>query len=416
MKGTHITNRARKWLAIGFTAVIASSVFYIPTVAAHGEKAQAAFLRMRTIHWYDMVWSKDTIAVNETYTISGKFRVFEDWPEAVEKPHVSFLNAGQPGPVTARLTSYVNGMFVPRSIGLELGGDYDFEMTMQGRRPGTWHVHTLLNVQGGGPLIGPGKYITITGDMADFENKITDLTGNTVNLETMATGTVIGWHLSWYVLGIAWIGWWARRPMFLPRYMKIKAGKANDLLTAQDKKLTIGVLVGVLLIILFGSKNAEDKFPVTIPLQAGLLGTIDSLPVDYNSMVSANVLKANYRVPGRTISMTVEITNHTDQVISIGEFNTGGIRFMNANVRVDETDYPEELLAPEGLEVSQQDIAPGETVVVDISATDAAWEVQRMADVIYDPDSRFAGLIFFVDPEGNEIPIPIGGPLVPTFV
>lgn len=416
MKGTHIINRAKRWLAIGFTAVIASSVFYIPTASAHGEKAQAPFLRMRTFHWYDMIWSKDTIAVNETYTISGKFRVFEDWPEAVSKPDVAFINAGQPGPVSVRISSYINGVFVPRSVGLELGGDYEFEMTLKGRRPGTWHVHAMMNVKGGGPLIGPGKWITITGDMADFENKVTDLTGNTVNLETMNTSTVVGWHLFWYVLGVGWMIWWARRPLFLPRYMRVEAGEGNDMVTAQDKKLTIGVIVGVLLIIMYGFKSTEETYPITIPLQAGLLGVIDPLPVDYASMVSAKVLKANYRVPGRTITMTVELTNHTDQVLSIAEFNTAGIRFMNGDIRADHTDYPEELLAPEGLSSSQQDVAPGETVVVDISATDAAWEVQRMADVIYDPDSRFAGLLIFLDPEENEILIPIGGPLVPTFV
>lgn len=415
MKGT-IMNRARKWLAIGFAAVAASSVFYIPTVAAHGEKSQAAFLRMRTIHWYDLVWSKDQIAVNETYTLSGKFRVFEEWPEAVAHPNVSFLNVGQPGPVSIRTSSYINGVFVPRSVGIELGGDYSFEIELKGRRPGTWHVHTMMNIEGGGPLIGPGKYITITGSMDDFENKVTDLTGNTVDLETLGTGTVVGWHVFWYALGIAWMWWWARRPMFLPRYMRVEAGEANDLVTDADKKVTLGVLVGVLVIVLYGYQSAEGKYPVTIPLQAGLLGDIAPLPVDYDSMVSAKVLSANYRVPGRTISMKVEVTNHTDDVISVGEFATGGVRFLNGNVMQDETNYPENLLAPEGLEVSQQDIAPGETAVVEISGTDAAWEVERLSDVIYDPDSRFAGLLFFVDPEGNKLPIGIGGPLVPTFI
>ncbi|ADE13857.1 methane monooxygenase/ammonia monooxygenase, subunit B [Nitrosococcus halophilus Nc 4] len=415
MKG-NIMNRARKWLAIGFATVVASSVFYVPTVAAHGEKSQAAFLRMRTIHWYDLRWSKDQIAVNETYTMSGKFRVFSDWPEAVRHPHVSFLNVGQPGPVSTRMSSYINDVFVPRSVGIELGGDYSFSVELKGRRPGTWHVHTMMNIEGGGPLIGPGKYITITGNIEDFENPITDLTGNTVDIERLGLGTIVGWHVFWYVLGIAWMWWWARRPMFLPRYMRVEAGEANDLVTDTDKKVTLGVMVGVLVIVLYGYESAEGKHPVTVPLQAGLLGDIDPLPVNYDAMVSVDVLKANYRVPGRTITMKLEVTNHTDEVISIGEFATGGIRFLNPDVIVDDTDYPDNLLAPEGLEVSQQDIAPGETVVVEVAGTDAAWEVERMADVIYDPDSRFGGLLFFVDPEGNRMPIPVGGPLVPIFV
>ncbi|MGR6034810.1 MAG: methane monooxygenase/ammonia monooxygenase subunit B [Candidatus Nitrosoglobus sp.] len=415
MKGTHIINQTRKWLLMGFATVMAASAFYVPTVAAHGEKSQAAFLRMRTIHWYDLKWSKDTVAINEDYEVSGKFRVFSEWPEAVTYPHVSFLNIGQPGPVTVRTAAYINDVFVPRSVGLQLGGDYSFSVQMRARRAGKWHIHTMMNVEGGGPLIGPGKWVTITGNDADFTDKITTLTGTTVDLERVGTSTVVGWHVFWYLLGIAWIIWWARRPMFLMRHMKVEDGQEEELITAQDKKVGLGVLVGVLVIIMYGFKSAESEYPITIPLQSGLLGDIQPLKVPYAGMVSANVLRAGYRVPGRTIKIKVELTNRSDQVLSIGGFETGGVRFLNPNVIVDDTGYPDELLAPEGLEVSQQDIAPGETAVVEITGTDAAWEVERLADVIYDPDSRFGGLLFLVDPEGTKVPVEIGGPLVPTF-
>jgi len=55
---------------------------------------------MRTIHWFDLNWSKEEVPVNETMTISGKFLVFAGWPETVDKPfeffvavfNLSFLN------------------------------------------------------------------------------------------------------------------------------------------------------------------------------------------------------------------------------------------------------------------------------------------------------------------------------------
>lgn len=415
MKGTHIINQARKWLVIGITAAVASSVFYVPTAAAHGEKAQAPFLRMRTVHWYDLKWSADTVAVNDIFSLSGKFHMFSDWPEAVSKPDVSFLNVGQPGPVFIRVASYINDIFVPRSVGLVLGGDYTFHVDLKARMPGTWHEHTMLNIQGGGPLIGPGKWVTITGDRADFIDKVTTLTGQTVDMETVNASTVIGWHVFWALLGVAWIVWWARRPMFLSRYMKVEDGETAELITAQDRKVGVGVLVGVLVITMYGYKNSESTHPITIPLQSGLLSTIDPLEMPYKGQVSAHVIQAGYRVPGRTIKFKVEITNNTDKVLSIGAFETGGVRFLNSKVIKDKHGYPEELLAPDGLEVSQQDIAPGETAIVDVAGTDAAWEVQRLSMVIYDPDSRFGGLIFLVDPDGREIPVEVGAPLVPTF-
>ncbi|MGH8007198.1 MAG: methane monooxygenase/ammonia monooxygenase subunit B, partial [Candidatus Binatia bacterium] len=36
--------------------------------AAHGEKSQEPFLRMRTVMWYDVVWSTDKLNVNEEMT------------------------------------------------------------------------------------------------------------------------------------------------------------------------------------------------------------------------------------------------------------------------------------------------------------------------------------------------------------
>lgn len=411
-KGTRI----KHWVAAGLAIAVASTAFYIPTASAHGEKAQAPFLRMRTIHWYDLIWSKETVAVNDPYQITGRFHVFSDWPEVVTPPHTTYLNMGQPGPVMFRTGAWVNGQFVPRAFGLTLGGDYEFKITEKARRPGHWHMHLMMNSKGGGPLIGPGKFVTVTGDLADFHFNVTTLTGETVDIETMGTSTVVGWHLLWYILGIAWIWWWVRRPTFLPRYMRVEDGEGSDLITAQDNKVAIGTIVGVLVIVLYGWSNAHNQWPITVPLQSGSLGDIAPLPVDYESMVTTEMLDATYRVPGRQLQFKIEVTNHTDKVLSVGEFMTGGIRFLNSNVIVDEHGYPENLLAPEGMEVSQQDIAPGETAVIVVTCTDAAWEVERLVGLSNDPDSRFGGLLFFVDPEGNKIPIEIGGPMIPVFV
>ena len=43
-----------KWSAVALMAAVAATSFYAPTASAHGEKSQAAFMRMRTIHWYDL--------------------------------------------------------------------------------------------------------------------------------------------------------------------------------------------------------------------------------------------------------------------------------------------------------------------------------------------------------------------------
>jgi methane/ammonia monooxygenase subunit B len=128
------------------------------------------------------------------------------------------------------------------------------------------------------------------------------------------------------------------------------------------------------------------------------------------------VKHASYRVPGRSVSATLEVTNKGDSPVELTEFETGGIRFLNAAVFKDDTGYPADMLAESGLTVEGGSIGPGETKTIQIQAEDAAWEVQRMADVVYDPDSRFGALLHFFDAQGKHHIAPIGGPLIPQFM
>jgi methane/ammonia monooxygenase subunit B len=61
-------------------------------------------------------------------------------------------------------------------------------------------------------------------------------------------------------------------------------------------------------------------------------------------------------------------------------------------------------------------LAPGETRSISVTASDAAWEVYRLADLIYDPDSRFAGLLFFFDEAGNRQMVMVDSALIPSFI
>jgi len=411
-----IKDKVAKLSFVALLVTMTAAIFYTPTASAHGEKSQAAFMRMRTIHWFDLNWSKDEVAVNDTMTISGKFHVFSGWPETVDEPDVSFLNIGIPGPVFIRAGSWIGGQLVPRSVSLELGNTYEFKVLLKARRPGDWHVHTMMNVKGGGPIIGPGKWVTVTGSMGSFVNPITTLTGDTIDLETYALDNIYFWSFFWYAIGLAWLLYWVKGPLFIPRHIAVSSGKADSLISAGDRKVGIAFGIGTLVIVVAAMGSTNEKYPVTTPLQAGLMRGIQPIEMP-EATVSVKVEDASYRVPGRAMQMTLTITNNGDSAVRLGEFNTASVRFLDPDVLEDETGYPDDLLAEEGLTVSDNSpLAPGETRTVNVTASDAAWEVYRLADLIYDPDSRFAGLLFFFDEDGNRQMVMVDAPLIPSFI
>jgi methane/ammonia monooxygenase subunit B len=411
-----LKDRIAKWSMAGLLTAVAATSFYAPTASAHGEKSQAAFMRMRTIHWYDLHWSKEKVKVNDSVEITGKFHVFEGWPETVAEPDVAFLNIGIPGPVFIRKESYIGGQLVPRSVRLEIGKTYEFKVVLKARRPGDWHVHTMMNVEGGGPIIGPGKWITIEGSMSEFKNPITTLTGQTVDLETYNLENTYFWHALWYAIGLAWIVYWVRRPVFIPRFLMVNAGRADELVSGADKKVAMAFAAATVIIVIFAMSSANSKYPITIPLQAGTLRGIQPIE-EAKPTIAVKVDDASYRVPGRAMRMKLTITNHGNAAVRLGEFYTASVRFLDSDVFKDTTGYPEDLLAEDGLEVSDNSpIAPGESRTVEVTASDAAWEVYRLSDIIYDPDSRFAGLLFFFDNAGNRQVVQIDAPLIPSFM
>ena len=72
-------------------------------------------------------------------------------------------------------------------------------------------------------------------------------------------------------------------------------------------------------------------------------------------------------------------------------------------------------ISRDGLTASTDTIEPGQSVDVELVASDALWEKYRMTGLIHDPDSRFAGLIFYYDDNGTRYFQEVGGAVLPNF-
>ncbi|MDE2180399.1 MAG: methane monooxygenase/ammonia monooxygenase subunit B [candidate division NC10 bacterium] len=391
--------------------VIGSIAVSAGTAWAHGERSQEPFLRMRTITFYDTKWSKSRVKPGETMDLTGKFHTFSEWPRAVYLPHSIFLHYSVPGPSMLKKEAWMNGMPVINSTSTQLGGDYDYKEVIMGRVTGTYHVHPMVNIEGGGPLVGGGEFVTVDGDWSGFTNNITTIDGQTVNLENHGQGRIIGWWVLWAVVGAFWLLYWVRRP-FIRRLFQVGVVPEDELVSPGDRTVGVVLMVATVLIVAIGYVTTNGAYPITVPLQTGRMDAPELRPTKEftpyaHATVKVRAVTAVYTVPGRSLGMVLEVTNGSSRPQQLGGFITANLQFR------DPTMFPDSRLKikvePSG------PIAPGQTATVSVDATDAEWEYQRLAELIYDSDSRYGGLVEFFDPDKNRQIVEVGGPVIPSF-
>ena len=397
--------------------ILSLYILNIQTVMAHGEKALEPFIRMRTIQWYDVQWSRQKFAVNEEISVSGKFHVAEDWPVSVPKPDAAFLNISTPGPVLIRTERFLNGKPYVNSVALQPGGDYSFKVVLKGRLPGRYHIHPFFNLKDAGQVMAPGVWLEVSGDAADFSNEAKTINGEVINMETYGLSNGIFWHLFWGALATAWLLWWVRRPLFIARYRMLQAGLEDELVTQQDKHIGKAILIGVPLFVLGANWMTISEYPKAIPLQASL-DQILPLSAQVNAgVVDVDTLKAEYRIPERAMTFLVKINNRSDKPIQVGELAVANVRFLNKELAMPSQDNTDRMIAPDGLTLDNANpIQPAEERTMTIIAKDALWESERLDGLIRDSDSRIGGLLFFYDElVGERFISSITAAVIPKF-
>ncbi|MGH7962185.1 MAG: methane monooxygenase/ammonia monooxygenase subunit B, partial [Candidatus Binatia bacterium] len=262
--------RATRFLALT-ALLLLFGLISVPLVAAHGERNQEPFLRMRTAHWYDVTWSADKVAVNDEIEMRGRLYIFSDWPKHLFELQAVYLNLGTAGPVFVKVATYLNDVPMMQSTEVEYGKTYDFRIVVKARTPGRHHMHPMLSVEDAGPLLGPGKWIEVTGNGDDFVYPLKTLDGISIpNLETWQLGNVFRVHAFWLVLAFVWLGWWFRRgPSLLPRFRALSAGQEERLFTNADRLVGAALIVIVLFSVAYGMISTNSTYPRTSALQGG---------------------------------------------------------------------------------------------------------------------------------------------------
>ena len=130
------------------------AVFNSISARAHGEHNLEPFVRMSGVSFFNVHFSKDRLKVNETVTLTGKFRVMNSWPRMLATPELGWIGVLVPGPKLAVRERWVNGKFIQNAFNVDLGELYDFKMILQAREPGRYHVHPMINLSGTGVWLG----------------------------------------------------------------------------------------------------------------------------------------------------------------------------------------------------------------------------------------------------------------------
>jgi hypothetical protein len=66
----------------------------------------------------------------------------------------------------------------------------------------------------------------------------------------------------------AWLLYWLRKPLLIPRYEAIQHDRGDSLITLTDRIVGVALLGATILIVLVGFVITNTWYPVTVPLQS----------------------------------------------------------------------------------------------------------------------------------------------------
>jgi methane/ammonia monooxygenase subunit B len=398
------------WATLVAGALLVGSA---PAASAHGERAQEAFLRMRTVAWIDTTFSRTTVKQGETFTITGTAKILDAWPTrlAAGNPNTGFMGIIAPGPVVLLKERTINGVSVPTRIDIRRGGIYEFSMTVAGRRPGKWHVHPSFSVKGAGTLLGPGAWITVEENPDGFTNDVQLVGGGTVNLENYQLTPVWIWLILTFLIGLAWMIYWTvpkRTVTNLAVTSQIPLntdGMEYGLITKKDHRNMNLFVIGTVLLLAVGwiwqSAAFPDKLPQQIIQFAPPEPAIASAPV----LAEAGVGTARFDSASDTMTIETEITNLSQEPINLTQFTTTTLKWTTGSAAGPGTVQ----VAPDST------IEPGSAPTrVTLTIKDPAWEAEHLVP-IGESQLLISGVLVFETADGQENYTELEANLQPRF-
>jgi methane/ammonia monooxygenase subunit B len=376
------------------------------SVSAHGEIAQEGFVRMESVGWWDVKFSKSDLTQNDNMVISGTTKLLETWPSNMSNgnPEVCYLTVVEPGARFVLVDRKINGMESPQSFFCSKGSVYNFSMTLRARDPGNWHVHPALAVKESGTLIGPGQYVNINSSPSGFSFPITLLNGKSIDVESYGTWLVLGFSAITLVLGMWWLLYWTvpggvKRTVTRLRVanelpLNQDGGPAVGIITRRDHRHMAYITGAAVVLTGVGFFWASSHYSGNIPLQVQWVKP--PAPPVQAQLATAQATNAIYDPASDTLRIDTTVTNTAKSPVTVTAFRTGNLTFLNPIAGLPHGDYEYQMkVSPEST------IEPGQTQTVTISLPG---DVLRKQELLPLGQAQYvvAGVLELTDAEGNR--------------
>ncbi len=135
--------------------MVLSVVAFMPSADAHGVQAQ---LQSRFVRIENEQFSDNTLQTGETLTVSG------DLKSLVNRDLRAWLSLFSESENAGNRWEFLSRDPPGNIFDIPAGATIPYAVTVKALEPGTYHVHTQLNVEHIGPGLGRGQTVNVSGD------------------------------------------------------------------------------------------------------------------------------------------------------------------------------------------------------------------------------------------------------------
>ena len=141
--------------ALATVMVLSAVVAYLPLADAHGVQAQ---LQSRFVRIDNEQFSDNTLRTGETLTVTGELQ------SLVNRPLRAWLSLFSESANAGNRWEFLSRDPPGNIFDIPAGGTVPYSITVRALEPGTYHVHTQLNIEHVGPGLGRGQTVNVEGD------------------------------------------------------------------------------------------------------------------------------------------------------------------------------------------------------------------------------------------------------------